>query len=435
MARIAAVTLPLTGHMNPMVTTLRALQSRGHTVCVFGPPDVGARLPQDIAFRSIAADIYPLGALDSFTQGLRDVSGYSGLQHMIRSISQLSKAYLDALPNALMRWGANALIHDQLEPGAGLVAKGLRRNHNPDFAHISLAAALPINREPDVPPPYLGWKYRDSDYGRWLNAGGYRVVDWLMRSQAAVLSDGAARLNLRAPVSGQWDISACTSEVCDLSQSVPLLDYPRKRHGSPTYIGPIREKAVTPRYTSYADIANERDGRPLVFGSLGTLMGGRKALFTRMAKACTANGLQLVIAHAGQLDAAAQAALPRDVIIRDYVDQGDILKHSVAAIVHGGYNTVLDAMQAGKPILVRPIAFEQSAIAARVDRLGAGIRVSPLRSWATDLHQLTTQSQYRLQAEKCARQIAFAGGAGRAARYIEDVLSGETVMHGQEVFA
>ena len=45
-------------------------------------------------------------------------------------------------------------------------------------------------------------------------------------------------------------------------------------------------------------------GTPFVFASLGTLQGGRFSLFQRIARACRAEGVQLLIAHCDRLDAA-----------------------------------------------------------------------------------------------------------------------------------
>ena len=53
-----------------------------------------------------------------------------------------------------------------------------------------------------------------------------------------------------------------------------------------------------------------------------------------------------------------------------------MLARSAVAVLNGGLNTVMDALAAGVPILAVPIAFEQGAIASRIERAGAGRRLS-----------------------------------------------------------
>ena len=44
MARLGAFCFPGSGHINPMTALCRALEDRGHSVVMFGIPDVGERV-------------------------------------------------------------------------------------------------------------------------------------------------------------------------------------------------------------------------------------------------------------------------------------------------------------------------------------------------------------------------------------------------------
>ena len=85
-------------------------------------------------------------------------------------------------------------------------------------------------------------------------------------------------------------------------------------------------------------------------------------------------------------------------------------------------NTVMDALAAGVPAVLVPLAFEQAAIAARVVRAGAGIvvpgrafRARRLR-WA--LEAVLEDPAYRQAAAVLQGEVAQAGGAARAADII-----------------
>ena len=409
MAHIAVVTLPLAGHLDPMGALVEALQARGHRVTVVGPPGVCelalAKMERIRTF-ALSTPTYPGHRLDDFLGRLPDVRGLRGIRGVIAEIAALSELYAQALPDALARLAPDALVYDQLEPAAGIVARGL------GLPHASVACALPMNREAHLPPPYLGWPLRDHALWRSLYGGGYLVVDRLMRPQAQVLEAACRRFDL-PPLP---DVSACVSQACDLSQCAPGFDYPRK--GGPEALGPLR------RRRPLLPLGFERDGRELVFVSFGTLMGHRLELLERVARACATHVVQCVIAHGGRLGPEEEAklrALPGQPVVRDYVDHRSVLNEARAAVLHGGLNSVLDALGHGVPMVVLPLAFEQAAIAARVRRAGAGriVRRPTVRRLEAALDAVLNNRSLRAKALGLARSNARAGGADAAAARIE----------------
>lgn len=357
-----------------MMVAARALQRAGHRPVVVGPPDLTARVPQDVETRTIGASALPPGQLDAACGCLSSMSGWNDMKRMFETVAMMSQFYLDHLPRAVERMGAAAILHDQLEPGAGIVARGLSRSLG--IRHVSLACALPMNRDRLVPPPLLGWRYRPGRFGAWLNGGYYRVVDGLLAAQNRVLEDGAQRFGLTKPAGLEdwqmrWSVDDGRSRSTDLVQGLASLDYPRVT--PPNYLGPFRDDRED--YPGLESIASARDGRPLAFISLGTLLGGRDKVLAAMASAAIARGLQPVVVHGGRLPDAAER-LPRGTIVRDFLDQRDLLREASVAILHGGYNSTTDAVAAGVPLVIVPQAFEQGAIAARVERSGLGRSVS-----------------------------------------------------------
>lgn len=370
MATLALITLPLSGHQRPMMAAARALRAAGHRPVVVGPPDITAKMVDDIEVMTVGEADLPPGQLDAMCACLSRMRSWSDVRQMFDMLASLSEFYLDHLPATVERLGADVVLHDQLEPGAGIVARGLARSHG--LKHISLACALPMNREASIPPPFMGWRYRPGPVGHWLNGGYYNVVNWLMAEQGRVLEAGARRFGLSKP-SGlkdwerPWSIDDGISRTTDLAQGLASLDFPRAQ--PPTYLGPLRDKIAS--YPGLDSIGHERDGRPLAFISLGTLMGGRTRILSAMAKAASARGLQPVVVHGGRFPDA-DLGLPRGTIARDFLNQKEILSDAQAAIIHGGYNSTTDAVSAGVPLVTVPMAFEQAAISARVERAELG---------------------------------------------------------------
>ena len=432
MATLALITLPLSGHIHPMMAAARALQAAGHRPVVVGPPDLVARIPEDIDTHTIAAADCPPGALDRRCACLSRMSRPSDIGEMFALVAELSQLYVDHLPAALDALGADAVLHDQLEPAAGLVARAGARE---GLAHISLACALPMNREPAVPPPFMGWRYRTGAWGHWLNGGYYNVVNLLLRRQGRVLEAAAARFGLAKPDANPdgsplqdwqeaWSVQDGLSATHDLAQGLASLDFPR--HVAPAYLGPLRDTRTA--YPGLDTIAGERDGRPLCFVTLGTLMGARARLLAAMSRAAISRGLQPVVVHGGRLPDS--AALPRGTIVRDFLDQRAVLADSAAAIVHGGYNSTTDVVAQGLPFVTLPIAFEQAAIAARVSRARLG-RVVGRRG--PDLAQrigLGLSDAARDPAMRAARRSARfeAGAAPGTAGLVRAV---DSALHGR----
>ena len=79
------------------------------------------------------------------------------------------------------------------------------------------------------------------------------------------------------------------------------------------------------------------------------------------------------------------------------------------------------------PLVVVPLAFEQGAIGARIERCGAGLVIRPrrltVRRLCEALDSVRTDPGFRRNAGSLAGDIAVAGGASRAADLIEAALT------------
>ena len=338
------------------------------------------------------------------------LSGPFGLKRMIGEVAHFTDMICREAPAALQAIGAEVVISDQMEAGGGLVAEHL------GLPFVSAATALPINREEQVPPPYVPWPFDASERGRWRNRGGYRVSDWLMRGVGDVIERHSRSFGL-GPRRRAED---CLSPLLQLAQCVRSIDFPRAElPASFHYLGPFRDDVAE-------DFDLPDDGRPLVFCSFGTLQGSRAALFRNVAEACAAEGLRLLIADGGRLPAGARD-FPGDPIVVDYVPQRAVLRRASLAVTHAGFNTVLDALAAGVPIVAIPLAFEQPATGARLERAGVGRVVRPRMASAGRLRDaiaaVLAERGYYDRAAAVQAEIAAAGGVRRAADCIEAALA------------
>ena len=92
--------------------------------------------------------------------------GPLGLRRVIRDMARATDMLCETLPGASRRCGIDALIADQMEAAGGLVAEAL------GLPFVSVACALPVNREPGIPLPVMPFGYGDrrTVAARWSRA-------------------------------------------------------------------------------------------------------------------------------------------------------------------------------------------------------------------------------------------------------------------------
>ncbi len=389
MAHFALLAPPYTGHINPMLAIAATLCGRGHRATLL---HTGAPPALPAAVEALRLDLPPPGKVP-----------FSPLPP-VRLTARRTASLLRVLPAVLERLGLTALVVDQLEPAGALAAACL------GLPWITVANALAVNREDGVPPPFTAWDWRPDLAGRNRNRAGWRVHDLFMRPLSQVIADWA-----RAHGLAQRNLDDTFSPIAQLSQMVPGLDFPRAALPATFhYVGPLRLAPAPP--------PSAGGPRRLVFASLGTLQGHRARLFRDIARAAQDCDADLLIAHGGRLATDEAATLPGRPTVRAFVPQAEVLAGAAALIGHGGMNTVMDAMAAGVPAVLVPLAFEQAAIAARVVRAGAGIAVPGpafrARRLRTALLEVLDDPSYREAAASLQSEVALAGGARRAADII-----------------
>ena len=115
-------------------------------------------------------------------------------------------------------------------------------------------------------------------------------------------------------------------------------------------------------------------GPPPVAFTFGSAMTQARPQLEASAEACRIAGLRglLLTRHLAQVP----ANLPEGVRHFDYAPFSELLPHCAALVHHGGIGTTAQALAAGAPQLVMPLAHDQHDNASRVRRLGAGAEIA-----------------------------------------------------------
>jgi zeaxanthin glucosyltransferase len=412
---------PVSGHLNPFFALGHTLVGRGHRVTLFQQGDVEEKVrAAGLEFFPLGNSSHPKGSLPEALARITQLKGLDALRFTVSAIQSTTEMFLSEGPEAVQKAGIDLLLVDQTEPAGALIAQHL------GIPFVTVCNALVINREPAVPPVFIGWDYNPALWARLRNTLGYRVWDWMMKPILSVMERYRRSWNL--PVSKHAD--AYFSVLAQVSQLPASFDFPRtQRAPNFHYLGPFREK----NGKAIGFPWDKLDGRPLIYTSLGTLQNRTPLLLRTIAQACAQFPVQLVISHGGDL-ALEGSSLPGHPLVVSYAPQQELLARGKAKLVisHAGLNTVMDSMSQGVPMVAVPLTYEQPAIAARLRWSGAG-EVIPLAKFSVEnltktIQRVLESPAYYQAAAKIAQDIQTAGGVERAADIIEAVLKTEHLV-------
>ena len=116
----------------------------------------------------------------------------------------------------------------------------------------------------------------------------------------------------------------------------------------------------------------KKDGRPLVFASLGTVINDRPGFYRTLIEALRGEDVDLLISCGKAFDPTILGDLPANVRVEHYVDQMDVLSQASLFVTHCGMNSASEGMWMAVPELLFPLTGEQRAVARRVAEVGAG---------------------------------------------------------------
>jgi MGT family glycosyltransferase len=414
MAHFGLICPPIPGHVNPLATLGRALMRRGHRVTLFHVPDLEEHArAEGLPFVGLAAETYPRGTLRDTVVQMGRRTGMESLRFAVSNASRVAELVLRHGPPALREAGVDALLVDQNEPAGGSVAEHM------GLPFVSVCTSLPLNREAAIPPPWVGWAYSNSQPYRWRNWIAYKFADRLVAPIEATLN--RYRRDWGLPTLSGPDSSF--SPLAQIAQMPREFDFPRTTlPDSFHYTGPWFDGNSAGVSFPFEKL----DGRPLVYGSLGTLQSRDNRHFRTMAEACAGLNVQLVLA-VGKGAGPIVGDLPGSAVVVEYAPQLELLSRAAATITHAGMNTTQQSLYFGVPLVAVPLTHDQPAIAARIDATGSGIVIRPSRLSSRSLREaleklLQPGSSYPARAQQLSQASRRAGGAERAAEIVEQTM-------------
>ncbi len=155
-------------------------------------------------------------------------------------------------------------------------------------------------------------------------------------------------------------------------------------------------------------------GEPPIAFTAGTATAASHAFFVESVEACRRSGRRgILLTHVAEQ---IPQNLPADVVHVPYVPFSALLPRVAAFVHHGGIGTLSQALRAGVPQLIRPMAHDQFDNAARAVSLGVAIKI-PARKYRAErvvkaLDRLMSDVPMR---KRCAQVAAKVTGDGISA--------------------
>src|SRR5215470_1655115 len=415
--RVAFLSLPVPGHLNPMTALARKYQARGHAVVFLSLPDVApfvqaAQLP----FVPCSEDAYPQGSLGKYLQRLSRLSGTEALSY---TVNEMLRGYTEtlfrSLPETLRKAGADAIVLDQYQPCVELIPKSL------GMPYVHVSNALHVDYTGRSPLCFYDRRPNGSDE----TARNREEVE-RFRVLLEPTTEMAQQYARKAGLPVDWkDPNSTISPRLWVSQTPRDFDFdsapdlPQFHYSGPWHDGYGRIPAEFP----WERLTVE----PIVYVSMGTLQNGVTEIFRAIeASARRLKNLQFVLAIGNQITPEQIGETASNVLTVAYSPQIELLKRSSLCITHAGLNTVLEALSFGVPLLAIPITNDQPGVAARIAHKKVGLVVSQDNLASSDLPALITyaveDSTLRANAGHLRESISKTDGLAIAAALIEKAL-------------
>lgn len=163
------------------------------------------------------------------------------------------------------------------------------------------------------------------------------------------------------------------------------------------------------------------EGKKVIYISLGTIFSNYSQDLNKLFFKAFANTDFVVVMAAHKVNFT-DIEIPENFIIRDYVPQLEILKHTTLAITHAGMNSIGDLLYNKIPFISIPLGADQFFLSDRAEELGATIVLDVNTITAETIKNAVTTIQtnysYRENIAKISTSFIEAGGYKKAVEEI-----------------
>ena len=415
--KIGFLSLPLTGHLNPMTALARKLQSRGHKVVFIGVPDIEPVVrAADLDFVAFCENEYPPGSVAKSWGRVANLHGLDVVRYTARELTPgLVKAALEHLPGKIAETGVKALILDTLYRLLEIVPMHLR------LPYVQIWNVLHFDFSGSTPLALYSWPHETSPEALARNIAGLQIVREIRGPMMPIAQSYAERNRFEI----DWSNPAATiSKLAVITQTPKEFDFPIP-HLPPQfhYAGPFHDnEGREPVSFPWEKLT----GKPLIYASMGTLVNGLNNVYGTILEAVSEfPEMQVVLSVGRNFNPGDLRPIPSNTIVVRIAPQIALLKRAALCITHAGLNTALEALAQGVPMVAVPTGYDQPGVAARIAYHGLGEFVEIGNLTARQLSELIVKVKenpnYRDKARWFQKVLGETRGLDVAAGIIERV--------------
>ena len=381
MRRIVFFNIPAHGHTNPTLPVVRALTDMGHEVVYYSFGDFRASI-EAAGARFMGCDGFDAGDADG-SRVANDILASTAL------IARVTLAMDEAVTRDLRALEPDVIVADSVAFWGKLFAQK------------------------------LGIPYVCSNTTFAFNKESAKVMGTPLGELLASLIKLPLTGRLLKPLRDRGYPAKNGLSIVQNDEDTPTVVYTSKLFQPCAETFPDGFSFVGPCLRP-SDGVVEKSGRPMVYVSVGTVLGGQGDFFRNCVRAFDDGRYDVTLSVGAGTDIAALGTLPENIHAYPRVDQLAVLRAADVFVTHCGMNSASEGLWFGVPLVTRPLTREETGVANRVEALGAGLRLEgdDPENIRRAVDAALTDPRYREGAKRIGDSFRACGGADAAARAI-----------------
>ncbi|MEP9395548.1 glycosyltransferase [Gordonia sp. VNQ95] len=425
MSDIVIGTVPLHGHVTPLLNVARHLVERGDRVRFL----TGSRFAEKVT--AVGAQHVPLPPEADFDDRQdwdvvfperRELSGIRALAFDIENtFVRPAQSQYQALQTLFAETPADAVLTDGAFAGGAYLLGGDPAQRPPVIA-CGVTPLFISSR--DTAPGGMGLLPVTGPVGRLRNAALAQVARRLVLADAQRVADGIHREIHGTPLEFlvlDWPRHADAI----LQFTVPEFEYPRS--DAPEHLHFVGPVSATGSRAPLPDWWSQLDGsRPVIHVTQGTFANrDYRQIITPTLEAFADDDVHIVVSTGGRrVDTLPE--LPANTFAAEYLPYDDLLPKTDVFVTNGGYGGVQYALRYGVPVVTSGGLEDKPEVGARIAWSGVGRRLKSEMPSAAAVREavrhVLDDSSYAQAAERMATAMADSAGLQKCVEVVDRLI-------------
>jgi len=421
LARFLVGTIPVIGHINPIVPIVRELVSRGHEVRWYTGEQF--RIKVDLSGATWcrmkrAVSYYGTQGMDAFPERM----ALLGVDRVIWDIENVfipdAAKQADDLADILADFPADAILCDTMFLGAPFLHE---KGGGPPWAKFNITVLGVPDTAGNAPPLGLGLQPGEGVVARARNRSLHWMADnVLFRKTHQKYRD--ARVAYGLPEDNRTLTDDVLSPYLWLQGTAPSFEYPFTNLPPQVhFVG-----SILPPDASFSWPALHKEielkERPVVLVTQGTIAVDANDLIKPVCAALATEDVLVVATTAGS---AVNMATPENVRLASFLPYSQVLPYVDVLVTNGSYGTVQHALTYGVPMVACGTTEDKIEVCARIEWSGAGIRLKGSPPQETQIRnavrRVLTDPSFKTAAQRIQSDLRKHDGPNEAVALLEEL--------------